>query len=146
MFEKRSFYVLIRKMYGLMWRAVTDLSSYVVNRMLQFQIVRLPMVSPRWCAQDTSTSTPTPYHRYLYRTSFFLQISLGFMTAWGLRFWRSQWPSEKFATVKISKRDLEDVNITICPFNEFLRKVTLLIPKSLNSTIGNDMKIQDSNP
>ena len=144
MFEKHSFYVLIRKMYGLMWRAVTDLSSYVVNRMLQ--IVGLPMVSPRWCTQDTSTSTPTPYHRYLYRTSFFLQLSLGFMTAWGLRFWRSQWPSEKFATVKISKRDLEDVNITICLFNEVLRKVTLLIPKSVNSTIGNDMKIQDSNP
>ena len=144
MFEKYSFYVLIRKMYGLMWRAVTDLSSYVVNRMLQ--IVGLPMVSPRRCAQDTSTSTPTPYHRYLYRTSFFLQISLGFMTAWGLRFWRSQWVSEKFATVKISKRDLEDVNITICLFSELLRKVTLLIPKSLNSSIENDMKIQDSNP
>ena len=144
MFEKRSFYVLIRKMYGLMWRAVTDLSSYVVNRMLQ--IVGLPMVSQRWCAQDISTSTNPPYHKYLYRTSFLLQISLGFLTAWGLWFWRSQWPSEKFATVEISKRDLEDVNITICLFSEFLRKVTLLIPKSLNSTIGNDMKIQDSNP
>ena len=69
MFEKHSFYVLIRKMYGMMWRAVTNLSSYVVNRMLQ--IVGLPMVSPRRCAQDTST--PTPYHKCLYRTSFLLQ-------------------------------------------------------------------------